>query len=270
MKKIIFFALYFYSVFALSQYYNTAKNGLSIRSTPSLKGKKIDIFNYLDYVEIEQKLPNKKLTVNYNGVKTSGYWVEINFKNKPAYVFNGFLKTKLELKKQKTVIDYSAIKVNGKLPYKCKENDFIKALGEPDSIILHVNNYKKHLDIKYQKLLKFKKFEYWDDVECKHYQGNCHNTKTFYENGISYEEFNGEMTLASINFDTKFNYLTYKNQKWDYKTTLNEVINKFPIVNILQAENNNFKTVSPHDHFFSEIKWYMIFNKKNKLLEFGL
>lgn len=277
MKKIIFFTLSFYSIFIQSQYYNNSKDGLIIRNRPSLQGDKIGKFNYLDYIKIEKKLPNKKLTINNNGNKISGYWVKVNFKNKPAYVFSSFLKTKSKLRKYKTIIDYSSIKINGKLLFKCKEDDYIRTLGKPDSIIvnrvrekLQADNYTNSLKTKYKGLFKYKDFEYWDDVECEHFQGNCHNTKTFYKNGIGYEEFDGKMILKSILFENKSNYLIYKNQKWDYKTNLDDIIKKFPIINIFEIENSNLKTISPHDHFFSEIKWYMIFNEKNKLLEFGL
>jgi len=260
-------------------YYSIAKNGLIIRDKPSLKGKKIGKIKYLESVDVKHILFDKQQTVRDNGKIIKGYWVSIEYDDKNAYIFDGFLKLKGEIKKVKREkINRSLLRINGMLSYKCTESEFVKHIEKPDSIVVNTvkhmsvsNNYKIKFNNKFTKLYKYKYYEYEDDIECAHFHGNCHNTKTYYKDGIVYEEFDGEMILVKIDFKNKPNFIEYKKYLWNNKSTFNEMFKLFPLHQTFTNKSLPYYTFIEHQHFHVEIKWHMSFNKlNNRLNEFYL
>lgn len=71
----------------------TAMSGLSVRSYPSLKGKRIGKIPYLNTVEIIKKTI-KPLSIKDEGKVISGFWVKVKYKNRQGYVFDGFIENK--------------------------------------------------------------------------------------------------------------------------------------------------------------------------------
>lgn len=98
MKRILILLILSLSINSFSQrlYKVTAKNGLSIRTKPSINGNRIGKLNLNETVRI---IETTDFSLIYENIK--GYWVQIETNDyKKGYVFNGFLKPfpKIEIK----------------------------------------------------------------------------------------------------------------------------------------------------------------------------
>ena len=73
----------------------TAPSGLSVRSQPNIKGKKLAVLPYRSQIIIQKKT-NIPFEVNENGYRVTGEWLETtidSISDKPVYVFSGYVKT---------------------------------------------------------------------------------------------------------------------------------------------------------------------------------
>lgn len=78
-------------------FYVTAKNGLSIRETPSLDSKKIGVLKHKTKVKVIKILTDKFDTFHDNGFRISSNWVRIENPNNPnleSYIYGGYLRQK--------------------------------------------------------------------------------------------------------------------------------------------------------------------------------
>lgn len=78
-------------------FYVTAKNGLSIRETPSLDSRKIGVLKHKTKIKVIKVLTDKFETVTDNGLCISSNWVLIENPNNPSlasYIYGGYLRQK--------------------------------------------------------------------------------------------------------------------------------------------------------------------------------
>jgi len=220
---------------SLNRYFITSDNGIYIRDKPSLSGEKIGFLKYLDPVYVLKVMPKNEDVIYDKDEIIGGNWVLIkndSVKEKESYVFNGFLKKRNELKSfpSKGLDGYKML-INGKLGFECKINEFIKTLGKPDSIL----SYRTHKDY-YHKLSRSDKdgvlqiIRYIsEDFDAESWHFDDVNARTFYKNGIEYEELNGQMFFTSINLKSNPKYsIKYKNHIWNSKTTIEDLFLLFP------------------------------------------
>ena len=78
-------------------FYVTAKNGLSIRETPSLDSRKIGVLKHKTKIKVIKVLTDKFETITDNGLQISSNWVLIENPNNPSlasYIYGGYLRQK--------------------------------------------------------------------------------------------------------------------------------------------------------------------------------
>ncbi len=116
--------------YKVNQRLNVLASSLNMRNSPSIKAKIIRSIPYGARVRVLSKTRNRYLS---NGIK--GYWVEVLYKNKAGYIFDGYLtrfpvphKTCKSLKqyvnKGFTKIDNKPIKIID--PYKSTDSHYSK------------------------------------------------------------------------------------------------------------------------------------------------
>lgn len=259
-------------------YYSIA-NRLSLRKGPSLQAKKIKILKYLEPMEVIENLVDKKETVldNEDGI-IKGNWCHIKLLNgTEGYVFNGYIKPFEELsdKLNQKGIEADELLINGKLKVTTSLDEFLEVMGKPDSIKSYtiVDDWNANLIHKH----------YEDGVLIIQEETDPHlelgdggwvyqdlEMQFFYKNGIEYEELEGEVGFASIDFMQNNNFLVYNGIRIDSSTTLKTIAKLFPI----QTINKRWRYDSEnYAHFYefgtlrekndaTEIYWQLYYDKK--------
>lgn len=253
-------------------YYVTSKNGLSIRTQPSLNSKKIGKFNYLDPVNVVKEYKNKTEIIYDNdiGKNVNGNWIMIEYNGINSFMFNGFLKQKDHLSKLaplKPIVSEELL-INGVLPFKTTKKMFLKHLGKPDSISgfkKGKEDYKKYTEIRKDSVLfsfRYVCCESLDYGETTFF--DTLHTKTYYKNGISYEELNGKMYFLGIIFENT-NFIKYRDEIWSESTKSEEIANYFPINKFMEFPGglNITNKFMEFPGLNTEISWAMSFSNNN-------
>ncbi|WP_157730271.1 SH3 domain-containing protein [Tenacibaculum jejuense] len=264
---------------SLKTYYYTTANRLSVRKTPSLNGERITILKYMSPLELVEDLPSKKEIVNDVELgKIRGNWCKVKLLNKQeGYVFNGYLSSfeNLSSKSIPKGIEPQELLINGKLKTTTTLNRFLEVMGKPDSIKYYkvvkedfsdkINRTYKNGILYIQQITPYDYFDYggggwiYDDVKMKFY----------YKNGVEYEELNGEVSFADINFSLNNNHILYNGFKIDSTTTLKTITQLFPIQSIQKFwRYNDYPSklyefgVVRNKNSGSEINWQLFCDEK--------